>query len=70
MPRAPSTNSVVGESVSTATWRVGVGVGVGVCVVVGVRVMGWGVANKLMDEELLVCSVLSEVWGSWSEARW
>ncbi len=45
---------------STATWRVGVGVGV--CVGVGVRVLvGWGVANKLMDEELLVGSVLSEV---------
>jgi hypothetical protein len=45
----------------TGTWRVGVRVEVGVCVGVGVRVVGWGVANKLMDEELLVCSVLSEV---------
>ena len=40
---------------------VGVGVGVGVEVGVGVRVVGWRVANELMDEELLVSSVLSEV---------
>jgi hypothetical protein len=26
----------------------------------GVRVVGWGFANKLVDEELLVGSVLSE----------
>ena len=35
----------------------GVGVGVGV----GVRVVGWRVTNELMDEELLVSSILSEV---------
>ncbi len=40
---------------------VGVGIGVGVGVGVGVRVVGWRVANELMDEELLVSSVLSEV---------
>ncbi len=40
---------------------VGVGVGVRVGVGVGVRVVGWRVANELMDEELLVSSVLSEV---------
>jgi hypothetical protein len=32
-----------------------------VCVGVGVRVVGSGVANTLMDEELVVGSVLSEV---------
>ncbi len=31
------------------------------CVGVGVRVVGSGVANTLMDEELVVGSVLSEV---------
>ncbi len=31
------------------------------CVGVGVRVVGRGVAKKLMDEELVVGSVLSEV---------
>ena len=40
---------------------VGVGVEVGVGVGVGVRVVGWRVANELMDEELLVSSVLFEV---------
>ena len=42
-----------------------VGVGVGVVVgwvgVGGVRVVGWRVANELVDEELLMGSVLSEV---------
>jgi hypothetical protein len=41
-----------------------VGVGVGVVVgwvgVGGVRVVGWRVANELVDEELLMGSVLSE----------
>jgi hypothetical protein len=29
--------------------------------VVGVRVVGWIVANELVDEKVLVCSVLSKV---------
>jgi hypothetical protein len=33
----------------------------GALVGVGVGVVGWRVANELMDEELLVSSVLSEV---------
>ncbi len=28
---------------------------------VGVRVVGWSVANKLVDKKVLVCSVLSKV---------
>jgi hypothetical protein len=28
---------------------------------VGVRVVGWRVANELVDEKVLVCSVLSKV---------
>ncbi len=28
---------------------------------VGVRVVGWCVANELVDEKVLVCSVLSKV---------
>ncbi len=40
--------------------RVGVGGGVGVGWV-GIRLVGWRVANELIDEELLVGSVLSEV---------
>ncbi len=71
----PFPDSVV-EIASSTGWRVrvpliavGVGVGVGVGVEVGVgvgwvggvRVVGWRVANELLDEELLVGSVLSKV---------
>ena len=40
---------------------VGVGVGVGWVGMVGVRVVGWRVANELMDKKMLVRSVLSKV---------
>ncbi len=40
---------------------VGVGVGVGWVGMVGVRVMGWSVANELVDKKVLVCGVLSKM---------
>ena len=43
------------------SWGWGWGRGGGVGGGVGVRVVWWRVANELLDEELLVSSVLSEV---------
>ena len=56
---ATFTDCVAKVSLSPRGWVGGALVGVGVGV--GVRVVGWRVANELMDEELLVSSVLSEV---------